>query len=1221
MTPSDLEKYIKRNSFTRIQNNAKNIVLTPLEENENYYLFKYKGSLKLPYTVEVELRPKIKTSCNCPYNDGLCKHEIAALKYIIDKLENVEIRQLNLFGEEQSHREIKLPNGTFTEELINEINSEFFEYRWYTYSHFERIKPQFITAETRVSKNVTTQRISYDSETETLKLKCSCQKFKTKRCRHIYSVLEKIYKEYGPSFFHPSYRELQIKNFLESEGFDPEIDYSSFYDFTFDNEKLKVTPLIQNIVSLDEFKKSRMIKVSSDLQGIIHSSSVTIPLPESQMGIGLCINLNQNRYGADLFAFEGKYKKNTQILSSKFREIDEYNFLEKTETLTTEEKSWISQINLLEKYAESLYNPSRTNASFYLKGYKLVREILKNQQIQIPVFYKKAEKGLFKKHLTEILEVSEETPEFFFIVEEKNGVYSLKPKMKLNNQSYQLNSKQLIYTDYFVIKDQIIYFYKTPYDYLQCGNFFEDKEFNFIKEDFLDLYENILEPLSKNFSVEYRNIKLPVQEKTEKESLKKEVYISEFQEVLVSFRPVVRYNDKHEVSVFSKEKLYDSETQKFINRDLAFENNFLEDFKELHPDFEQQDGIFTLVPYQLVEDEWLLKASDKMKQKNIELFGAKDLKSFKYSLHKPVVSMSVKSDIDWFDLKIEIKYGREKISLKEIRKAIVNNKKFIQLNDGTLGVLPQEWIQKFSKYFKSGEVRNDTVKISNYQFNIIDELFEELTKKPQFLLKLQEKKHRLKNLATETSAKIPKEIKATLRPYQKEGFDWLIFLHQNELGGCLADDMGLGKTLQTITFLQYLKTKTKNKLPSLVIAPTSLIFNWKKEIEKFCPTLSTLIYTGSKRKNLLDDFKNTDVILSTYGSLLNDISFLKDEKFNYLILDESQAIKNPNSKRYKAVRLIDSFNRLALTGTPIENNTFDLYSQMNFLNPGLLGSRNHFKTEFSDAIDKEQDKEAAELLSQMIHPFLLRRTKEQVATDLPDKTESILYCDMGKDQRKVYEHFKDKYRDYLLNKVEENGAEKAQMYVLEGLTKLRQICNSPELLNEEEDYGASSIKLDILIEDIKNKTAQHKILVFSQFTSMLSLVKTRLEDENISYEYLDGSTRNREEKVDTFQSNDQIRVFLISLKAGGTGLNLTAADYVYLIDPWWNPAVENQAIDRCYRIGQKKHVIAYKMICRDTIEEKIVSLQDNKKEISKSIIHVDKIKKSFNKEEIKNLFS
>jgi SNF2 family DNA or RNA helicase len=311
---------------------------------------------------------------------------------------------------------------------------------------------------------------------------------------------------------------------------------------------------------------------------------------------------------------------------------------------------------------------------------------------------------------------------------------------------------------------------------------------------------------------------------------------------------------------------------------------------------------------------------------------------------------------------------------------------------------------------------------------------------------------------------------------------------------------------------------------------------------------------------------------------------------------------------------------LVLTGTPIENNTFDLYAQLNFLNPGLLGNMSHFKNNFSDAIDKEKDKDASILLSKIIAPFVLRRTKEQVAKELPDKTESVVYCEMGNEQRNVYEAFKAKYRDYLLNKIDENGVAKSQMYILEGLTKLRQICNSTALINDEADYGNYSAKLEILIENIKEKTGNHKILVFSQFVKMLQIVKTKLDEEKITYEYLDGQTKNRQDNVNNFQENEDVRVFLISLKAGGVGLNLTQADYVFIIDPWWNPAVENQAIDRCYRIGQTKQVMAYRMICRDTIEEKIVSLQSKKKAVANSIISIDDEKKSFDIDEVKELF-
>jgi SNF2 family DNA or RNA helicase len=434
--------------------------------------------------------------------------------------------------------------------------------------------------------------------------------------------------------------------------------------------------------------------------------------------------------------------------------------------------------------------------------------------------------------------------------------------------------------------------------------------------------------------------------------------------------------------------------------------------------------------------------------------------------------------------------------------------------------------------------------------------------------------------------------------------------------------MGLGKTLQILTFLQH-QVNNNKKDTHLIVLPTTLVFNWQDEIKKFVKNLKVLVHTGINRDKDTKKFAKYNLVIITYGVLMNDIEFLKNFKFNYVILDESQAIKNPQSKRYKAALLLKAKNRIALTGTPIENNTFDLYSQMNFVNPGFLGSQKSFKEEYSTPIDKERDENSTTELHKLIKPFLLRRTKEQVATDLPPKIEDILYCEMETEQRKVYEAFRNKYRDYLMGKFDEQGLNKSKMYVLEGLTKLRQICDSPQLLSGDDVFTSESAKIKILLTHIEDKTNNHKVLVFSQFVKMLDLVKVELERRNISYEYLDGksSGKQRKESVENFQSDDSIKVFLISLKAGGTGLNLTAADYVYLLDPWWNPAVENQAIDRAYRIGQDKKVIAYRMISKGTIEEKIMNIQSRKKKISSDIIQTDDgIFKDLSQDDIMELF-
>ena len=386
--------------------------------------------------------------------------------------------------------------------------------------------------------------------------------------------------------------------------------------------------------------------------------------------------------------------------------------------------------------------------------------------------------------------------------------------------------------------------------------------------------------------------------------------------------------------------------------------------------------------------------------------------------------------------------------------------------------------------------------------------------------------------------------------------------------------------------------------------------------------LGAYYHYGPDRQQNTDAFKNYDLIFTTYGTLLRDIEWFHQFAFNYAILDESQAIKNPSSRRFKAVSLLRTKNRIAMTGTPIENSTFDLYAQMSFVNPGFFINIKHFKDNYSNPIDKDGDESVANELQKLINPFILRRTKEQVATELPPKVEDVIYCEMPPAQRKVYDAYRNQYRDKLLNQIEKEGLAKSKFMVLEALTRLRQICDSPLLLNDESIAVKDSVKIQEMIAHITDKTAQHKVLIFSQFTSMLALLKNELDALGIAYEYLDGknSSKQREASVQNFQTNDDLRVFLISLKAGGTGLNLTAADYVYILDPWWNPAVENQAIDRIYRIGQDKKVFAYRMICKDTVEEKILDLQAKKKKIATDIIQTDdKIMKSLKIDDIKNL--
>ncbi len=686
----------------------------------------------------------------------------------------------------------------------------------------------------------------------------------------------------------------------------------------------------------------------------------------------------------------------------------------------------------------------------------------------------------------------------------------------------------------------------------------------------------------------------------------------------VLFEPRIKYkeysfNAFDEDIYFVEDKLYRVDQQ-----DIDYLVNFV---KNSHPEFDNaiqvQDYVYLDIK-EMINNYWFIHFNEACETAGIAVLGHKDLSKFNFSKHRAKTYMHIKSGINWFDVEAGVSFGNEKIRTADWIKALRNKETFIQLKDGSLGMLPEAWLKQASKLLGVAEIEKDQMKISKYRFNIVEDLFEKIDDK-KILKELEDKKARIKAINTNKKYKVPKNIKANLRDYQKHGYAWLKFLDESEFGGILADDMGLGKTLQVITLLaDQIKKQT-----SLVIVPRSLLFNWAAELDKFCPDLKYIIHHGPIRTKEVDKINNYNIIITTYSTAANDIEFFKEYKFNYIILDESQAIKNPDSKRYKAIRLLESRNKLAMTGTPIENNTFDLFSQLNFTSPGLLGGRTSFKNNFSIPIDSNGDKEAAKFLRKLVHPFILRRTKDQVAKDLPEKTESIIYCEMGPNQRKLYDKLKAQIKKDIEEEVAEKGVNKSKFKMLDGLLRLRQMCNAPKLVNPSfSGANADAVKIEMLLEKLTEAIGQkHNALVFSQFVTLLSIVREELDKRGIRYAYLDGSTSKRQAEVDKFMNDDDIKVFLISIKAGNTGMNLTKADYVYILDPWWNPAVEAQAIDRTHRIGQTNQIFAYKLICKNSIEEKILKLQDKKKQLASDIIRTDEnIMKSLKKEDLMALF-
>lgn len=744
--------------------------------------------------------------------------------------------------------------------------------------------------------------------------------------------------------------------------------------------------------------------------------------------------------------------------------------------------------------------------------------------------------------------------------------------------------------------------------------------------------EQLLEFVSALHDTVLPPIQLPEEVRLERRDIKPEKYIylslppSDFATSL-SAEIKFKYADELIDANANKDKILQSDKRIVIHRDFEVEKQAFDELYDLElqeppksavserAKFSlsiSQKKLSTLLPV-LLKRHWHVEAEGKIYRQAIS------------------TNIKVKSGIDWFEIDADVKFDNNSATMPAILKAIKNGDTTVTLGDGSIGMLPEDWLRQYSTLVTWGKAEADHISFSKQQVVLLDALLAEqdnVDLDSDFTAYRQ----RVEGFQGVKPLEPPEGFKGTLRDYQTEGLGWLVFLNELGFGGCLADDMGLGKTIQVLALLlrervlrekvlreSVLKQKVlmensstqklsaqkrqlELKRTSLIVLPRSLVFNWEEEAVKFTPELKVLVHTEADRSKDCDNFKDYDIVLTTYGILRRDIELLKDIAFNYVILDEAQAIKNSSSLAAKAARLLQADHKLAVTGTPVENHIGDLWSIFDFLNPGMLGKLNAYR-----ALQKttQIDKVSAEAVAKALRPFILRRTKNQVAKDLPEKTELTIFCEMKPKQKKFYEELKLHYQANLLKKTDVDGLNKSKIQILEALLRLRQAACHPGLIDDNRMHE-SSAKLDVLWETLSEVLDEgHKVLVFSQFTSYLSILKQQLDTEKVPYLYLDGKTRNRQAKVKSFQEDDAYQLFLISLKAGGVGLNLTRADYVFLLDPWWNPAVEAQAIDRAHRIGQTNNVFAYRLICKDTVEEKVLKLQESKRKLAESIITAD----------------
>lgn len=590
---------------------------------------------------------------------------------------------------------------------------------------------------------------------------------------------------------------------------------------------------------------------------------------------------------------------------------------------------------------------------------------------------------------------------------------------------------------------------------------------------------------------------------------------------------------------------------------------------------------------------------------NFVIVGAEKLRHYKINTVPPKLNVSLSSGIDLFEGDATLSFGDDRINLFDAINQYKKNK-YIILSNGSRALINDAYIQKLQRLFR--KKKNDQAQISFFDLPLLEELIDETIANQSFAFArdIFDGFNKLNDAESE----LP-EINAILRPYQQQGFKWLKYLYERKLGGCLADDMGLGKTLQTITLLQHVyQTETTS---SLIVMPKSLLFNWENELQKFAPNLSFYTFYGNN-KNIAKALEH-NIILTTYAMVRMSIEQLKEHEFCYVILDESQNIKNTNAQISKAVMLLQCRHRLALSGTPVENNLSELYALFRFINPAMFGAVENFNTNYLLPVQKNNDETATNELRRKIFPFILRRLKKDVLTELPDKIEQTLYVEMNDEQARYYEQRRKYFKDNLEIQIALKGVQLSQFFVFQALNELRQIACIPEAITNGKIEGA---KLELLTEQLLDAVANnHKVLVFANFLDALELIGNQLNEQQIDFVMMSGATKNRQKLVDKFQNDINCKVFLMTLKTGGTGLNLTAADMVFIFDPWWNKAAENQAIDRTHRIGQNKKVFSYKIIAKGTIEEKIVQLQEKKTELFNAIISADGASlKSFSQEDV-----
>ncbi|MEP6512341.1 MAG: SNF2-related protein [Parafilimonas sp.] len=1245
-----LVKYIYNNGTDEVIRRGKiiyaagNIELLERDELLSSVVFRLKDDLySIYYKVHIHNFKNAETlslRCSCPYNLGdICRHEAAALlrlqdmtdknllyekeqryhqKHTVVKMKQLDYRMIKLLSAPSSYTDAQNFLRSNKINIIEAANEKVTGELVYGEEHFKII----------IKKN---EERNFDT-------RCPCHSEPLHPlCVHKIILFLQLLNNYGPNYF-DTIRNLdnEKEKLLSLYGYSSKDDLNGKFEFTYKEGKPYLRVLDASIKRVGAVQEPKPAFIPQQQDTLVLDAAETIK-PCVQLGVVISYDAKQYPY-IQFDAIQGEASDEDDAFAGKVERLDLTKFIN-TEIFSEEDKMLVQQLrkllsaevnkylnrnspfsgiweNIIQEEKDDLPEETRHLIAEYLHPkYKKLFDELSESKF---VFYLPAGNTFQTSNLqSAVFSGDFLKPEFTVLF--KDGLYEIECKTKLNEILHTVAVNE-IESPILFKKENVFYTWQKAENILLAEKFLPSGKITITAEDWNKQLTEFILPLSKEYHVQFINV-----QKEELRDVKPEakIVLKEKGDYLL-FHVLFTYRG-YEVKQHDKERIIQPSGDKLliIHRSISAEKEIIHKIETLHSGFIKPAGsdALALKGIDVLKNNWFFLFTDVTKEMNIPVYGFDALKNFRFNTAKPSTKIYISNNTDWFDAKIDIHFGSQKVTVADIKKALVNKQQFVPLPDGTLGILPESWIQKYSLLFRVGEGKATSIKLSKYHFSVIEDLYEKRDEE-ELVFKLEQKYEQLKDNYSITNIEPPPHLKNILRPYQLSGFQWLNYLSEIQWSGILADDMGLGKTIQALCFLYYLKQK-QSAIKALVICPTTLIYNWENEIKKFTPSLTYIIHHGGARTKETLIGNSADIIISTYGTLRSDIKQFTETSFDYVILDESQAIKNPFSKVAKAATLLNAKNKLCLSGTPLQNNTFDIYAQMNFLNPGMLGSVEFFRNEFAVPIDKFGEKEQKEHLRKVLYPFILRRTKEQVAKDLPEKSEMILFCEMGEEQRNIYNAYRNDYRDKILGVVEERGIQRSQLTILQGLMRLRQICDSPSIIKDEK-YPNVSVKLEEICREITENISNHKALVFSQFLGMLVLIKGKLEELEIDYEYFDGSTpvADREKAIQRFQNDENCRVFLISLKAGGVGLNLTAADYVYIVDPWWNPAVEQQAIDRTHRIGQTKNVFAYRMICKDTVEDKIIKLQEKKKALAADLITDDTgFIKSLTKEDIEYLFS